>query len=95
MTSKLHINGLTVALALLIAAPAYAQSGRSQDQSSHAMPGMDMQAMMKQCAQMRQQMRSGSQMSPDMQRMMTQCDQMDAQMNNPSSSPSGTHQRTR
>ncbi len=42
--------------------------------------GMDMKAMMAQCAQMRQQMRPGMAMSADMRQMMSQCDQMDRSM---------------
>lgn len=95
MVSMLHINGLALAVALLTAAPAYAQSTGPQAQPDHAMSGTDAQTMMNQCAQMRQQMRPGSKLSPDMQRMMTQCDQMDAQMNSPSGNSSGTRQRTR
>ena len=95
MIERFQNYGVALTLALFVAAPAYAQSDGSRSQSNHAMPGMDMQAMGNQCAQMRQQMRPGSQMNPDMQRRMTQCDQMDAQMNNPSSSPPGMRQRTR
>lgn len=99
MVSRLHLNGFALAVALAvalsIAAPAYAQSGGSQTKSGHAMPGMDMQAMMSQCAQMRRQMQPGAKMTADMQRMMAQCDQMDAQMSGASGNPSGTRQRTR
>ncbi|SDE27670.1 hypothetical protein [Belnapia rosea] len=42
-------------------------------------PG-DHQAMMAHCADMRQQMRQGAQMSPDMQRMATYCQHMDHTM---------------
>lgn len=40
----------------------------------------DHQAMMAHCADMRQQMRQGAQMSPDMQRMATYCQHMDHTM---------------
>lgn len=95
MTSKHHINGIVLVLALWLSAPGYAQTGGSQNQPGHVMPGMDMQAMMTQCAQMRQQMRPNSKLTPYMQRMMTQCDEMDAQMNSASGTPSGTRPKTR
>ncbi|TDH62345.1 hypothetical protein E2C06_12110 [Dankookia rubra] len=40
----------------------------------------DHQAMMAHCADMRQQIRQGAQMSPDMQRMATYCQHMDHTM---------------
>ncbi len=47
----------------------------------HDMQGMDMQAMMKQCADMRQQMAQGThQNTPDMSQMMAHCDEMDRSM---------------
>ena len=46
----------------------------------HSMGGMDHQAMMTHCAQMRQSVQQGAQLSSDMQQMMTQCDQMDRSM---------------
>lgn len=47
----------------------------------HNMPGMDMQTMMNQCADMRRQMAQGThQNTPDMNQMMTQCDAMDHSM---------------
>jgi hypothetical protein len=95
MTKTFRNHGVALALALVVAAPVYAQSGGSRSQSDHAMPGMDMQAMTGQCAQMRRQMQAGSRMSPDMQAMMRQCDQMDAQMNSTSGNPSGARPRTR
>ncbi|MBN9560563.1 MAG: hypothetical protein J0H14_07520 [Alphaproteobacteria bacterium] len=95
MTEKFWNYGVALGLALFTAVPAYAQSSSSQSPPGHAMPGMDMGSMTKQCGQMRRQMQSGSKMTPDMQRMMTQCDDMDAQMNNSSGNPSGTRQRTR
>ena len=42
--------------------------------------GMDMNAMMARCAQMRQQMKPGMAMPADMKQMMGQCDQMDRSM---------------
>jgi hypothetical protein len=50
---------------------------------THDMSGMDMQSMMKQCADMRKQMKPGAAMTPDMQRMMSQCDEMDKGMTTP------------
>ena len=50
------------------------------------MPGMrggssaDMAAMMKQCAQVKAQMKAGIRMTPDMQPMMDRCTKMDASM---------------
>ena len=47
----------------------------------HSMPGMDMQTMMNQCADMRRQMAQGThQNTPDMNQMMAQCDAMDRSM---------------
>ncbi len=46
----------------------------------HSMGGMDHQAMMTHCAQMRQSVQQGARLSSDMQQMMTQCDQMDRSM---------------
>lgn len=75
-------------LALSLASAAFAQQGSPQtNMQSHGMGNMDMQTMMNQCAQMRQQMRPGARMTADMQTMMQQCDQMDRQMG---SSASGT-----
>ena len=48
--------------------------------SMHDMAGMDMQAMMKQCAQMRQDVVQGKQLASDMQKMTAHCDQMDRSM---------------
>ena len=47
------------------------------------MAGMDMNAMMAHCAQMRQDVRPGQAASPDMRRMMSECDQMDRGMSMP------------
>ena len=67
-------------LAASMVMPAYAQQG-------HTMPGMDMDTMMKQCSQMRQQMRPGEPLSPQMQTMMRQCDQMDREMGSAAPAP--------
>jgi len=56
MSLKMNIRAIAVAAALGVAAPAFAQSSGSQMQGGNSMPGMDMQAMMNQCKQMRQQM---------------------------------------
>jgi hypothetical protein len=64
-------------------------------QGGHSMPGMDMQAMMNQCKQMRQQMKPGTRMTPDMQTMMRQCDEMDQQMGGTAATPSAPTTRTR
>ena len=54
---------------------------RGMSQMDHSnMGGMNMNDMMAHCAQMKQQMRSGTAMSADMGRMMAQCDQMDRDM---------------
>jgi len=53
----------------------------NMDQSQ--MQGMDMNAMMARCTQMRQQMRPGMAMPADMQKTMAQCDQMDRSMGMP------------
>lgn len=50
---------------------------------THDMPGMDMQTMMTQCADMRRRMKPGAKMTPDMQKMMSQCDEMDKSMSAP------------
>lgn len=91
-TAKRYLATLTLTLAL--APAAFAQQGNMQGMTmqGHNMGGMDMQATMNQCAQMRQQMRPGTRMSPDMQRMMSQCDQMDRQMGN---MPGGAAPRAR
>lgn len=73
--------------------PAMAQTGGSQ--TGHGMPGMDMQTMMNQCMQMRQQMKPGMRMSPDMQAMMKQCGDMDKQMGTGSSTSDAPRTRTR
>jgi hypothetical protein len=75
---------------------AYAQQqGGTSGSSGHDMPGMDMQSMMNQCAQMRQQMKPGAAMSPEMQKMMSQCDEMDRSMNSSSQPYTPPAQRKR
>lgn len=78
-----------------LTAPAMAQTGGAQTQGSHTMPGMDMQAMMGQCTQMRQQMKPGMVMSFEMQTMMKNCNAMDAQMRGGSGSAAQEAPRTR
>jgi hypothetical protein len=68
-------------LTLTLGSPAFAQQGSPQmNMQGHGMGNMDMQTMMNQCAQMRQQMRPGARMTAEMQNMMQQCDEMDRQM---------------
>lgn len=45
--------------------------------ASGSSSGMDMQAMMTHCADMRRQARPGTAVAPDIRQMMAQCDQMD------------------
>ncbi len=83
-------------LALALGPAALAQQGSPQmNMQGHGMGGMDMQTMMNQCTQMRQQMRPGARMTPDMQTMMQQCDQMDRQMGSASGSAPAPRVRTR
>jgi hypothetical protein len=51
--------------------------------SANGMAGMDMPAMMKQCARMQQDMAVGKPMTPAMQPMMRQCDRMKGAMQAP------------
>jgi hypothetical protein len=55
-------------------------SATSPKSQTHDMAGMDMQSMMKQCGEMRRQMKPGAAMSADMRKMMSQCDEMDKSM---------------
>lgn len=91
-----------VGFALVTAPAAFAQQGSMQGMDMHGksmgnmnMQGMDMQTMMNHCAQMRQQMKSGTHMNADMQRMMTQCDDMQRRMGASSSdsAPPATRHR--
>ncbi len=77
-------------LVLTLGPAALAQQGSPQmNMQGHGMGGMDMQGTMNQCAQMRQQMRPGTRMTPDMQTMMQQCDQMDRRMSGEMGGTSG------
>ena len=69
---KRAIAVATFALGLALPPSAFAQQ-------QGGMSATDMQTMMNQCAQMRQQMQQnrGAARSAEMQRMMAQCDQMD------------------
>jgi hypothetical protein len=84
-------------LALTLSPAAFAQQGNmpGMNMPGHTSGGMDMQAMMNQCSQMRQQMKPGARMTADMQRMMTQCNEMDRQRGASSSgtAPSATRSR--
>lgn len=95
MSLKKTIQAITIVAAIGGAVPAFAQSTGAPTQSGHDMPGMDMQTMMKQCAQMRQQMQPGARMTPDMQTMMRQCDEMDRQMGGTAGNPAAPRTRTR
>ena len=86
---------LIASLGLLPAACA-----KQPDQSG--MQGMDMQTMMKQCADMRQQMAQGTHSnSPEMAQMMAHCDEMDRSMGGmpgktssaPAAAPAATRSR--
>jgi hypothetical protein len=97
MNTQIQLAG--VAFALMIAAAPLAGAQQSSGKSgmsgmpgmattapkpqTHDMPGMDMQSMMKQCTEMRKQMKPGAAMTPDMQKMMSQCDVMDKSMTVP------------
>jgi hypothetical protein len=59
------------------------------------MKGMDMDAMMKQCSQMRAQMKPGDAMSPDMKKKMSDCDAMDRSMTAPAQPYVPPAERTR
>lgn len=81
----------TMLAALVVVAPtavhAQQRAPAAGGAQGHNMPGMDMQTMMNQCAQMRRQMAQGRMSNaPDMNRMMAQCDQMDRQMGGGASS---------
>ncbi len=86
---RLASTALLAALAVAPAAHAAEQGSRSQ--------GTDLQAMMNQCDQMRQQMRPGAAVPADMRQMMTQCDQMDRRMGTMpgmgAQAPAGTRSR--
>jgi hypothetical protein len=60
--------------------PAAASGQGMSGVQGHSMAGMDHQAMMAQCADMRRQVQQGGRLTPDMQQMMAHCDQMDRSM---------------
>jgi hypothetical protein len=92
-----QIRPMGLALALMMAAIPLAEAQQNNSNMSnmpgmsktspkaktHDMPGMDMQSMMKQCADMRKHMKPGATMTGDMQKMMSQCDEMDKSMTAP------------
>ena len=92
---KVQTQYLAMILGLIAAAPfasaeqSPAKSGMpgvsatSPKSATQDMSGMDMPAMMKQCADMRKQMKPGAPMTPDMQKMMSQCDEMYKSMTAP------------
>lgn len=87
------------ALALLPAARAQQTGGMSGMQmQGHDMSGrgsMNMDGMMRQCTQMRQQMKPSVRMTADMQTMMRRCDEMDRQMGSTPSDSAAPRTRTR
>lgn len=100
-------NALLIAAVASISGGALAQttaaqpSGQSMGnmQGMGKMPGMsggsstDMAAMMKHCAQMKAQMKSGTKVSPDMQPMMAKCNAMDRSMGATTKAPDDTLSR--
>lgn len=100
-------TALIAAVGLLPAACANMQADQSGMQGmsgmqGHSMQGMDMQAMMNQCADMRRQMAQGTHANtPDMTTMMAQCDEMDRSMSTmpgmnsaaPAAAPAATRSR--
>jgi hypothetical protein len=78
--------------------PALAQQGTSSQMpgmKGNNMASMDMQGVMKQCLQMRQQTKAGAPMNADMQKMMQQCDQMDRSMGSTTGGSDAPRPRTR
>lgn len=79
------ISGASAGIAVAQPAATPPSSGQSM-QGMANMPGMgatspaDMNSMMKQCAQIKAQMKAGMKMTPDMQPMMDRCDKMDRSM---------------
>jgi hypothetical protein len=79
------IAGFSGGIAFAQPAAAPPPSGKPM-QGMGNMPGMsggssaDMATMMKQCAQMKAQMKAGIKMTPDMRPMMDRCGKMDASM---------------
>jgi hypothetical protein len=92
---KVQIQRLAITVGLIVAAP-FASAQQSPDKSAmpgmsattpksatQHMSGMDMPTMMKQCADMRKNMKPGAAMTRDMQKMMSECDEMDKSMTAP------------
>jgi hypothetical protein len=86
---KVQIQRLAMILTLIAAAP-FASAQQSLDKSAtpgaagmHDMSGLDMPTRMKQCADMRKNMKPGAAMTPDMQKMMSECAEMDKSMTAP------------
>ena len=90
---------LAGALALMPAARAQQPGGMAgmpmQGHDMSGMGSMNMGGMMRQCAQMRQQMKPGVRMTADMQTMMRRCDGMDRQMGSTPSDSATPRTRTR
>ena len=78
----------TLAAAILFSVAGVASAQQRQGTPMQNMPGMnqpggggmDMNAMMARCAQVRQQARPGAAVSAETQRTLAQCDQMDRSM---------------
>jgi hypothetical protein len=89
---KTQSQCLAIVLALTAAAP-FASAQQSPDRSAtpgsaaapatHDMSGIDMPTMMKQCADMRKNMKTAAAMAPDMRKMMSECGEMDKGMTAP------------
>jgi hypothetical protein len=101
-TRTLRRTGFALALGLSLAAcaqpsspqPAQRTGGMSgMGSQGHSMSGMSMDQMMAHCAEMRQQMRQGANMTPDMQAMMTHCDQMHPQAGSAGAAPAAGQHR--
>lgn len=87
-------------LGLAPAAYAQQQSGMSdpkmpgmEGMQSKSMGNMDMQTMMKHCAQMHREMAQGKPIAPGMQKMMKPCDQMNAGTKADIQAPAATQDR--
>lgn len=85
MNGQFKRTALALVLTIASAPLAGAQQGPATSkpapaQKAHDMQGMDMETMMKQCADMRKQMKPGAAMTPDMRKLMSQCDEMDKTM---------------
>ncbi len=72
--------------------PGMAPAGGTQ---ARAMQGMNMDAMMKRCEQMRQDMKPDEPISRDMRKMMADCDAMDQAMTAPAQTYTPPAERTR